>query len=416
MSFSIEFADDMQPYRAHIKVIGCGGAGGNAVNTMIQCGLEGVEFIAMNTDAQALNENLAPVKLAIGQNVTKGLGAGANPEVGRKAALEDVNRIKEAISGADMVFITAGMGGGTGTGAAPVVAQIAREEGALTVGVVTKPFAFEGRTRTMRAESGLSMLGDNVETLITIPNQKLLALDADMSLMDGFRKADEVLFQAVQGISDLITKSGYINVDFADARKIMEEHHGRALMGSGCAKGEGRARLAAEQAVSSPLLDDISVEGATGVLLNIVGGMDVSLREIEEAASYVRELAHEDADIIFGASADETMNDLIKVTVIATGFEKHQEDGLEEIAIGHSEPARSSAPARSSTPASRRAPPPPMRESMPAPSTVHSARVSSSQPRASAASQTSLPIRDVRFPKTSEADWEIPAYQRRSHG
>ncbi len=467
MSFSIEFADDVQQYQARIKVIGCGGAGGNAVNTMIQCGLEGVEFVTINTDAQALNDSLAPVKIAIGQNVTKGLGAGADPEKGRKAALEDVNRVKDAIAGADMVFITGGMGGGTGTGAAPVVAQLAREEGALTVGVVTKPFVFEGRTRARRAEQGLMALSENVETLITIPNQKLLSLDADLSLMDAFRKADEVLFQAVQGISDLITKAGYINVDFADARRIMEEHHGRALMGSACAKGEGRARLAAEQAVSSPLLDNISVDGATGVLLNIVGGLDVSLREIEEAASYVRELAHEDADIIFGASADESMNDMIKVTVIATGFDHEHEDGThvaessarrqperhmqappppmvaQHVAshngghhasaqrgnvshgnmshnnMAHSNMAQGAAP----TPPSHRGTQAPPRESYAAPVTAQSGQSHSSPSHAVPVShsvsvgQTSLPIRDdIRFPKRTEADWDVPTFQRRTLG
>ncbi|HTM45153.1 MAG TPA: cell division protein FtsZ, partial [Polyangiaceae bacterium] len=233
MSFSIEFADDMQQYQARIKVIGCGGAGGNAINTMIQYGLEGVDFISVNTDAQALNANQAPIKIAIGQSVTKGLGAGANPELGRKAALEDVNRLKELISGADMVFITAGMGGGTGTGSAPVVAQIAREEGVLTVGVVTKPFFFEGKHRARRAEEGIVALKEHVDTLITIPNQKLMMLSNDeMTFAEGFRKADEVLYQAVQGISDLILHEGIVNVDFADVRSVMTKM-GRALMGTG---------------------------------------------------------------------------------------------------------------------------------------------------------------------------------------
>src|SRR5215813_15073925 len=285
-------------------------------------GLEGVEFCAVNTDAQALNANSAPLKIGIGAAVTKGLGAGADPEKGRKAALEDVTRIKEAISGADMVFITAGMGGGTGTGAAPIIAQLAREEGALTVGVVTKPFLFEGRQRARRAEIGLAMLSEHVDTLITIPNQKLLMLgEDDLSFVDAFRKADEVLFQAVKGISDLITQNGIVNVDFADVKTVMNSM-GRALMGTGIAKGQNRARLAAEMAVSSPLLDDISVEGATGVLINIVGGPDMRMREIEEAATLVQEQAHEDANIIFGATIDETMGEAIKVTVIATGFDQ----------------------------------------------------------------------------------------------
>jgi cell division protein FtsZ len=329
MGFSIEFAEETQQYQARIKVVGVGGSGGNAINTMIQFGLEGVEFIAVNTDAQALNANQAPVKIPIGQAVTKGLGAGADPERGRKSALEDVNRLKEALVGADMVFITAGMGGGTGTGAAPVIAQLAREEGALTVGVVTKPFVFEGRQRSRRAELGLATLGDHVDTLITIPNQKLITLsDEELTFVEAFRKADEVLFQAVQGISDLITQEGIVNVDFADVRAVMD-NMGRALMGTGCAKGEGRARLAAEQAITSPLLDDISVEGATGVLINIVGGPDMKMREIEEAATLIQEQAHEDANIIFGASIVEGMADMIKVSVIATGFNRSEQDAAD---------------------------------------------------------------------------------------
>jgi cell division protein FtsZ len=322
MSFSIEFADESAGYDARIKVLGCGGSGGNAVNTMINFGLEGVEFIIVNTDAQALSASTAPFKLHIGANITRGLGAGADPEKGRKAALEDVTRIKEALQGADMVFVTAGMGGGTGTGAAPVIAQLAREEGCLTVGVVTKPFFFEGKQRARRAELGLAMLSEHVDTLITIPNQKLLTLgDEDLSFVDAFRKADEVLYQAIKGISDLITQNGIVNVDFADVKTVMS-NMGRALMGTGCAKGQGRARLAAEMAITSPLLDDISVEGATGVLINIVGGPDMRMREIEEAATLVQEQAHEDANIIFGATVDETMGEAIKVTVIATGFDQ----------------------------------------------------------------------------------------------
>ncbi len=321
MTFSIEFADEQQEYQARIKVIGCGGSGGNAVNTMINFGLEGVEFIVVNTDAQALNNNAAPTRLNIGNAVTRGLGAGADPERGRKAAMEDHARIKELIGGADMVFITAGMGGGTGTGAAPVIAQLAREEGALTVGVVTKPFLFEGRQRSRRAELGLAQLAETVDTLITIPNQKLLMLgEDDLSFVDAFRKADEVLFQAVKGISDLITQNGIVNVDFADVKTVMNSM-GRALMGTGIAKGQNRARLAAEMAVSSPLLDDISVDGATGVLINIVGGSDLKMREIQEAASLVQEQAHEEANIIFGASIDEQLGENVKVTVIATGFD-----------------------------------------------------------------------------------------------
>ncbi|MEM6791232.1 MAG: cell division protein FtsZ [Myxococcota bacterium] len=345
MSFSIEFADDNVSYDARIKVIGVGGSGGNAVNTMINLGLEGVEFVAVNTDAQALANCAAPTRLQIGGGITRGLGAGANPERGRKAALEDVNLIKDAIAGADMVFITAGMGGGTGTGAAPVIAQLAREEDILVVGVATKPFIFEGRQRCRRADAGLGMLRDHVDTLVTIPNEKLLALDdEDLSFMEAFRKADEVLYQAVKGISDLITQSGMVNVDFADVKTVMSSM-GRALMGTGCAKGDGRARLAAELAVTSPLLDDLSVDGAMGVLINVVGGPDMRMREVSEAATLIQEQAHEDANIIFGATIDENMGDAIKVTVIATGFEVEMQraagdtassstDALSELARG----------------------------------------------------------------------------------
>src|SRR5579863_9540036 len=333
MSFSIEFADEQQQYEARIKVIGVGGSGGNAVNTMINFGLEGVEFIVVNTDAQALNSNAAPTKLPIGSTITRGLGAGADADKGRKAALEDVQRIKELLNGADMVFVTAGMGGGTGTGAAPVIAQIAREEGALTVGVVTKPFLFEGRQRARRAEIGLAMLTEHVDTLITIPNQKLLLLgDDDLTFIDACRKADEVLFQAVKGISDLITQNGIVNVDFADVKTVMS-NMGRSLMGTGIAKGQNRARMAAEMAVASPLLDDISVDGATGVLINVVGGPDLKMKEIQEAASLIQEQAHEDANIIFGASIDESLGENVKVTVIATGFDViEQEFALQQSA------------------------------------------------------------------------------------
>src|SRR5687768_4096656 len=353
MSFSIEFADEARAYNARIKVIGVGGSGGNAINTMIHFGLEGVEFITVNTDAQALGSNCAAEKISIGGNVTRGLGAGADPERGRKAALEDVQRLKDVVQGADMVFVTAGMGGGTGTGAAPVIAQLAREAGALTVGVVTKPFGFEGRQRARRADQGLIALSEHVDTLITIPNEKLMTIaDADMTFVEAFRKADEVLFQAVKGISDLIMLDGIVNVDFADVRTVMAGM-GRALMGTGCAKGEGRARLAAEQAICSPLLDNISVEGATGVLINVVGGPDMKMREIQEAASLVQEQAHEDANIIFGASIDESMSDTLKVTVIATGFQQVDAEIPVEIAREARRPNDRPAAAGSVVPAPR---------------------------------------------------------------
>jgi cell division protein FtsZ len=320
MGISFEFDADAE-LQARIKVVGVGGGGGNALNTMISSDLEGVEFIAANTDAQALPSNLAPLKIQLGPQLTKGLGAGGNPDVGRKSALEDVQRIQEALHGADMVFVTGGMGGGTGTGAAPVVAQIARDMGALTVAVVTRPFNFEGRRRLRNAELGIQELSEAVDTIITIPNQKLLSLAGDdMSMLEAFQRADDVLLQAVRGISDLIVHPGLINVDFADVKTIMS-NMGRALMGTGYGKGKDRALDAARMAISSPLLDDVSVEGATGILLNFTAGPDVRLSEIEAAASLVQESAHEDANIIFGVVTDTTMGDMVKVTVIATGFD-----------------------------------------------------------------------------------------------
>ena len=310
---------------ARIKVIGVGGGGGNAINTMINEGMEGVEFIAANTDIQALHRNLAPTKIRLGEKLTKGLGAGANPDIGRNAAIEDQGRLAELLQGADMVFVTAGMGGGTGTGAAPIIANVAREVGALTVGVMTKPFAFEGLQRRRIAEEGLKNLQQAVDTLITIPNQRLLAIAGEhMSIIDAFHKADEVLLHAVQGISDLITIGGYVNVDFADVKTIMS-NMGMALMGTGRASGPARAREAAEMAISSPLLEDVSINGATGILLNVTGGPDLSLFEINEASTLIQEAAHEQANIIFGAVIDESMRDEIKITVIATGFDRARE-------------------------------------------------------------------------------------------
>ncbi len=320
MAISIEFADDAE-LQAKIKVVGVGGSGGNALNTMIRSGLEGVEFIAANTDAQALDRSLAPVKIQLGPQLTRGLGAGGNPDVGRKAALEDVQRLSEALEGADMVFITAGMGGGTGTGAGPIISQVAQDQGALTVGVVTKPFQFEGRKRSKHAERGISELIDSIDSIITIPNQKLLSLgDDEITMLDAFARADDVLLQAVQGISDLIINAGMINVDFADVKTIMSSN-GRALMGTGLAKGDRRALEAAEMAVNSPLLDEVSVQGATGILINFTAGPDIKLREINEAAGLVQQAAHEEAEIIFGVVTDSDLTDTVKVTVIATGFE-----------------------------------------------------------------------------------------------
>ena len=306
---------------AKIKVIGVGGGGGNAVNRMIQAGIRGVEFLVANTDLQAMRTALAPVKLQIGGKLTKGLGAGANPEVGKQAALEDTDRILEALSGADMIFITTGMGGGTGTGAAPIIASLAAELGALTVAVVTKPFGFEGKRRRVQAEHGIRALRDTVDTLITIPNERLLNfVERGTSLSDAFRIADDILRQAVQGISDLITIPGEINLDFADVKTIMHGM-GMALMGTGVSSGEHRAVEAAQRAISSPLLEEASIEGAKGVLINVTGGQDMSLFEVHEAASIIQEAADEEANIIFGTVIDPSMKDEIKVTVIATGFD-----------------------------------------------------------------------------------------------
>ncbi|TMA45562.1 MAG: cell division protein FtsZ [Deltaproteobacteria bacterium] len=305
---------------AKIKVVGVGGGGGNALNTMILAGLTGVDFIAANTDCQALQHNRAATKIQLGAMVTKGLGAGANPEIGRQAALEDREKIAAALEGADMVFVTAGMGGGTGTGGAPIIADIARGVGALTVGVVTKPFMFEGKRRLKQADHGIAELKNTVDTLITIPNQRLLAVaDEKTTLLDTFKKADEVLLNAVQGISDLITIPGLINVDFADVRTIMS-NMGVALMGTGTATGETRAMVAARAAVESPLLEDVQIDGATGILINITGGGNMTLVEVNQACSLIQEAAHEDANIIFGSVIDDAMGDRLKITVIATGF------------------------------------------------------------------------------------------------
>jgi len=311
---------------ARIKVIGVGGGGGNAVNTMIRSKLTGVDFLVANTDAQALERSQALNKIQLGESVTKGLGAGANPEVGRRAALENQDQLKEQLSGSDMVFITAGMGGGTGTGGAPVIARLAREAGALTVGVVTKPFVFEGKRRLRQAEEGIEELKESVDTLIVIPNQRLLSIAAKTTTMlEAFNKADDVLLQAVRGISDLIITPGLINLDFADVRTVMAEM-GLALMGSATATGENRAVEAAQKAISSPLLEDISIHGARGVLINITGGPDLGVHEINEAASMIQEEADDDANIIFGAVIDENLTDEIRITVIATGFTDTKEE------------------------------------------------------------------------------------------
>ena len=315
----VDFSDDFR-HRAVIKVIGVGGGGGNAVNRMIAADLKGVDFLAANTDAQALQACAAPVKIQLGAKLTKGLGAGANPEIGRQAALEDTDKIIEALDGADMVFVTAGLGGGTGTGGAPIVASLARELGALTVAVVTKPFSFEGKRRMIQAEQGLAELSQAVDTVICIPNERLMQfVDKGTSFFEAFRIADDILRQGVQGISDIITITGIINRDFADIKTIMEGM-GYAVMGTAVATGENRAVEATNRAMASPLLEDALIEGAQGILLNITGSSKLTLFEVHEASSLVQKAAAENANIIFGAVHDESMNDAVKVTVIATGI------------------------------------------------------------------------------------------------
>src|SRR5215204_2564445 len=319
----IKFLIDEPPVTgAKIKVIGVGGGGSNAVNRMIEAGIKGVEFIVVNTDVQALNDSKAPMKIQLGSKLTRGLGAGSNPSVGRDAALEDHEKIMDVLEGADMVFVTTGLGGGTGTGAAPVVASLAIELGALTVAVVTKPFTVEGKKRMAQADNGLAELRECVDTVITIPNERLLATIArTTTLNDAFTNADDVLRQAIQGISDLILVPGLINLDFADVKTIMAGM-GIAIMGTGHAEGENRAMIAANAAISSPLLEDASVKGARGVIINVTGGPDLSLIEVSEASGIIQEAAHEEANIIFGAVVDPKMEGRVKITVIATGFDR----------------------------------------------------------------------------------------------
>jgi cell division protein FtsZ len=315
----LQFAEDV--FGPKIKVIGVGGGGGNSVNTMIEAGVQGVDFIAGNTDCQVLDTNQAPIKIQLGKSLTKGLGAGANPEIGCAAALEDAARIAEVLAGADMVFVTAGMGGGTGTGAAPVIAQVARDMGALTVGVVTKPFAFEGLQRKKKANNGISELAKAVDALIVIPNDRLVAIAGHkLTLRESFGMVDNVCLNAVRGISDLVLVPGLINVDFADVRTIMTGM-GRALMGSGRGTGDKRSIDAAQMAINSPLLEDVSINGATGILVNITGGPDLTLAEVNEACSLIQEAADPDANIIFGSVIDATLGDEVRITVIATGFQ-----------------------------------------------------------------------------------------------
>jgi cell division protein FtsZ len=344
------FELDQVPQAAKIKVIGLGGGGGNAVSRMMAAQFTGVDFIVANTDVQALRASPAPVKFQLGSKLTQGLGAGSNPEVGRNAALEDPEEITHLLTGADMVFITAGLGGGTGTGSAPVIASLAKDLGILTVAVVTKPFTFEGRKRMLQAEAGMEALRGVVDTLISIPNQRLLSVvDRGTPLLDAFRVADSVLQQAVQGISDLILVPGLVNLDFADVRTIMSGM-GMAMMGTGVGKGEHRALDAAQKAVASPLLDDTSIQGARGILINFTGGNDLSIHEVEEAARIVQEAAHEEANIIFGAVIDPSLMDEVRMTVIATGFaEKKQavttDSKVVDLSRGHTAGRAGTAPA-----------------------------------------------------------------------
>ena len=327
-NFEIEFPSVEN--KAKIKVIGTGGAGGNAINAMIDKGLNGVEFIVANTDSQDLKKSAAPTKIQIGARVTKGLGSGGDPSIGKEAALEDQSKLAESLEGSDMVFVTAGMGGGTGTGSSPIIAQTSRELGALTVGVVTKPFGFEGPKRNKQALEGIKALEKEVDTLIVIPNDRLAAVHK-ISILDAFLKADEVLYQAVRGISDIITGTGYINVDFADVKSIMSENGGKALMGTGFAQGSSRGVEAAEMAITSPLLEDISIDGARGILLNVTASPDFGIEELNDSCNYIREKAHDYVNLIFGLVFDPNSQDAVRITVIATGINSNVQEKSENI-------------------------------------------------------------------------------------
>ncbi|WP_415853897.1 cell division protein FtsZ [Sinomonas sp. G460-2] len=388
-----------QNYLAVIKVVGIGGGGVNAVNRMIEVGLRGVEFIAINTDAQALLMSDADVKLDVGRELTRGLGAGANPEVGRQAAEDHSDEIEEVLRGADMVFVTAGEGGGTGTGGAPVVARIARSLGALTIGVVTRPFTFEGRRRASSAENGIEALRDEVDTLIVIPNDRLLSIsDRNVSVLDAFRSADQVLLSGVQGITDLITTPGLINLDFADVKSVMQGA-GSALMGIGSARGEDRAVKAAELAIASPLLE-ASIDGAHGVLLSIQGGSDLGLFEINEAARLVQEVAHPEANIIFGAVIDDALGDEARVTVIAAGFDdvKATSPSLEDTKA-RAAAQQAAAAAASAVPSAPQVPPAPRPSAQPQP--VHAGLSQWSQSHTGSSADSGF---DVELPAVVEPD------------
>jgi cell division protein FtsZ len=400
----IEYTDKQDA--ARIKVIGVGGGGGNAINTMVAGRIEGVEFIAANTDVQALAANKASVKIQLGRGASRGLGAGANPEIGRQAALEERDAIAAALEGADMVFVTAGMGGGTGTGGAPIVADVAKQAGALTVGVVTKPFLFEGNRRRKQAEAGLAELKAAVDTLIVIPNQRLISVAGEnMAMADAFKRADEVLLNAVQGISDIITVHGLVNVDFADVRTIMAEQ-GMALMGTGRSAGERRAVEAMQAAISSPLLEDVSLDGATGLLVNITGGPNLTLREVDEAVSMAQSAADPDANIIFGSVVDESLGDEVRITVIATGFQPGEEKRL---------PPRSAQQALQSQPVVVKAvaPPPLPAQARAEAKPKEPIRLAQSVP-AVAVARASAPVRREpgKLPE-SEDQYDIPAFLRK---
>jgi cell division protein FtsZ len=389
-----------------------GGGGGNAINTMVAARLEGVEFIAANTDVQALGANRAGVKIQLGKSASRGLGAGANPEIGRAAALEEKEAIAAALEGADMVFITAGMGGGTGTGGAPVVADVAKASGALTVGVVTRPFLFEGNKRRKHAEQGLADLEAAVDTLIVIPNQRLLSVAGEnMSLADAFKRADEVLLNAVQGISDIITVHGLVNVDFADVRTIMSEK-GMALMGTGRSSGERRALEAMQAAISSPLLEDVTLDGATGLLVNITGGANLTLREVDEAVSMAQSAADPDANIIFGSVVDEGLGDEIRITVIATGFQSRAAERRPA-----ARPGQGQLPAQVHVPqaAQVRAAPPPLPAEAKAKEPIRLSQPVAAPPTAPPAARTAH-RREGFKPAESDDQYDIPAFLRRGAG
>ena len=393
--------DETERTGARIKVIGVGGGGGNAVNRMVQTGLDGVDFVVVNTDAQALRDNAAPLKLQIGAKLTQGLGAGADPRIGRQAALEDTDKVIEVLDGADMVFVTTGLGGGTGTGAAPVIASLASELGALTVAVVTRPFKFEGKKRSIQADLGLTELRECVDTVITIPNERLLGtIDRTTSLTDAFAAADDVLRQAIQGISDLILVPGLINLDFADVKTIMSGM-GLAIMGTGIAEGQTRAVDAATMAVSSPLLEDASVNGARGVIINVTGGPDLSLIEVSEASGIIQEAAHDEANIIFGAVVDAKMQGRVKITVIATGFDRR----------AVSQPAVSETPVDLQNYTSRRQEP----ETPAEPRVAIARRPMIELPLAGTPGATPSELADLSI-DPSESPLDVPAFLRRLNG